>query len=108
MPIDASLLVALGSMALSAGALYRARKADKPALSKAMCPCGHAINFHEKLSGRCRQVIRRPITWSDPNRNYPIAWAAPIPCDCQVYAGPELIRGTTGLDVVPLPEVTDT
>jgi hypothetical protein len=102
--VDASLLAGASMLVVSAVVLYKAKAAEpKQVITKAMCPCGHAINYHEKLAGRCKASIREPIVWFGSK---PVKWQE-FRCDCQVYAGPELIRGTTGLPVLPLPDVID-
>jgi hypothetical protein len=104
MMIDGSLFAGISMVMVSVVVLYKAKTTAPPkSLTKAMCPCGHGINFHEKLSGRCHAHDQQPITWYSGK---PTRWEE-FSCDCQVYAGPELIRGTTGLPILPLPEVMD-
>lgn len=85
------------------------RPTKRPLITGAICPCKHAINYHDKLSGRCKAVmLREPVQWglTASGASMPTAWREFF-CDCQVYAGPELIRGATGQPLIPLPEIDD-
>lgn len=103
MMVDGGLAVGISMVMVSVVVLVKAKQDKPPAITKAMCPCGHAINFHEKLSGPCHAVDREPVSWVGRK---PTDWDE-FDCNCQVYAGPELIRGTTGLPLLPLSEVID-
>lgn len=78
------------------------RKKPEP-LTGAICPCQHAINFHEQLIGRCHAEIKRVIQVDVDGNEAKWKW---VPCPCQVYAGPELLRGLLATaPLIELPEV---
>lgn len=86
------LLAVAGTVTGFGSGWLAARRRPSPAI----CPCGHAISFHDR-NGQCHAQIRR---WSLIVGN---EFAA---CTCQHYAGPELISSITMQPVVPRP-VTD-
>jgi hypothetical protein len=97
-PDSLAMLISAAALAISTAALVRPDKARRnpPELSMiAVCPCEHGINYHDKLTGRCRAKRERAIRFNLDGK--PIKWDE-VACDCQVYAGPELIRSLADLD----------
>lgn len=66
------------------------RKLPKPV--PAVCPCHHAISFHEGGAGICRGTDKR--TKYDRFGDF-VGYTYDHPCTCQVYAGPELVSSIT-------------
>lgn len=96
-PGTLALGIAAISMLISTIALIR-RDGAKSALTAAMCPCEHGINFHvDNGTGRCVVVIERvPTQWLMTPSGLSKATGWEIrECGCQMYAGPELLRGLT-------------
>lgn len=93
--MDAASLI-LGFALASAGGGMVALLRSKKKLTAAMCPCGHEINFHaEKGTGACLVVLDRvEIGWklTPSGFNRPVEWEERR-CACQMYSGPELLRG---------------
>lgn len=83
-------------LALGVG-LAIGRRRSGPESVGAVCPCGDTINFHEKLTGACAATERVPVRWDTYHRPY--EWAE-LKCDCQAYAGPELISTMTMRPIV--------
>jgi hypothetical protein len=74
---------------------YLAGRHARSRTQQMLCPCGHAVSFHEDLTGRCHAKLRRRDISPGP--------VSYVPCDCQVYAGPELVR-VWGRPMLPGPE----
>lgn len=66
-------------------------KRERKATMAAVCPCGHAIGFHETMTGRCHGVNMR----TEYNKHSEGIGAQPVKCTCQHYSGPELISSLT-------------
>lgn len=82
----------------------KATRSTKPAeITGAICPCEHAINYHEALTGRCHAEIKRVTRTDEYGMETKWTWIA---CPCQVYAGPELLRGLIAPPpIISLPEL---
>lgn len=90
----APLITVVGMvLAYLAGRRNRRPKAPKPA--QAICPCGHAIGYHEDHTGACNKKVIRTLNLTDKL----------IQCDCRRYAGPELIS-TAALQEIVLRDST--
>ncbi len=88
----AQVLVTAGALLVGYIAGARAawrRRPERP--PKPVCPCDHAISFHENGTGRCHGTYRRKLySGSGADLGY-----RDVPCTCQTYAGPELVSSLT-------------
>lgn len=80
----------------------RRRRAGAPAQPRPVCPCGHAIGFHEERDGKCHgEEEQRRFTGPASFRD------VMVPCTCLHYSGPELISSFTLREISHRP-TTDT
>ncbi len=97
--MDWGYLLAAAVTALGMAGAYRAGRHTRPAPKQppAYCPCGHAISFHESLTGRCYA--------KDENSEYTKGGGLRtvyLECTCRHYAGPELINALTMRPLLPI------
>ncbi|MET0702464.1 MAG: hypothetical protein ABWY93_22645 [Mycobacterium sp.] len=57
-----------------------------------ICPCKHAISFHQEGTGRCQFMDRQEFKY---NNNGIATSYRQVQCTCQIYAGPEVISALT-------------
>lgn len=67
----------------------------------AVCPCGHAIGFHEDQTGKCHEQNETRLYTTNSYKD------VLVPCECRHYSGPELISAFTLREVAQRPTTTD-
>lgn len=92
-------LITIGGMALAylAGRATRRPKGQV----QAICPCGHAISFHDDLVGLCRWTEWERVERKNHYEEVEVA------CRCQCYAGPELISSFTMRPITERPTTSE-
>jgi hypothetical protein len=98
-PLGAVITVAGMALAYLAG--RRARKTPATQV-KPICPCGHAIAYHENGTGPCRQLDSERI-YTEPGMYHDEM----LPCACQQYSGPELVSSMTLREISIRPTTGD-
>lgn len=96
--LDVAATAALIGFGFLIGVPVGRRRAAKPTIAEAICPCTHGINFHKNMTGKCNAQDR--VTKYDRS-----GWTAGkmyTACACLHYAGPELVNAMTMRPILPL------